>query len=95
MLPTDGSNITRIIALKIGIRQNVGAWTDIQGSGIVVLRYRTGDHAKDVTWDPYTACKRILPRIIPPIFRTTQDMDKNFRDARINFNNVRQSSKMA
>lgn len=67
-------------------------YTNIDGRGSVVLRYRTGDFVDGgVTWEPCPFCKRTVPRIIGGISRASNVKGLNLSKLKgtlVNFNDL-------
>ncbi len=66
-------------------------FTALDWRGTVVVRYRTGDMAQGIEYDPCPSCGRTVPRIRPDIQRTSDIKEFNLtkiKGEQVNLNNV-------
>lgn len=66
-------------------------YTALDWRGTVVVRYRTGDMAKGIEYDPCPSCGRTVPRILPDIQRKSDVKEFNLTKIKgelVNLNNI-------
>lgn len=66
-------------------------YTALDWRGTVVVRYRTGDMAQGIEYDPCPSCGRTVPRILPDIQRSSEIKEFHLTKIKgelVNLNNV-------
>lgn len=66
-------------------------YTALDWRGTVVVRYRTGDLAQGIEYDPCPSCHRTVPRILPDIQRSSDVKEfhlTKIKGEQVNLNNV-------